>query len=157
MAKLDLSLTPEELEDFLAGQRTVRLATVDGRGRPQVVPLWFVWLGGTMFLNSTLGNLTVRNFYANPQVSAVVDDGESYEELRGSILRGRTERADDDPRIPAVADAWSEKYMGGKPVPYGRWKDRAWFRLEPEEITSWDFRKIPEAKARAAAEGGSRS
>jgi nitroimidazol reductase NimA-like FMN-containing flavoprotein (pyridoxamine 5'-phosphate oxidase superfamily) len=156
MAKLDLSLTREELEGFLAGQRTVRVATVNGRGRPQVVPLWFVWLDEAMFLNSTLGNLTVRNLEANPQVSAVVDDGESYEELRGAILRGRLVRADDDRRIPAVADAWSVKYMGGDPVPYGRWKNRAWFRLDPEEITSWDFRKIPEARARAAGEGDSR-
>jgi nitroimidazol reductase NimA-like FMN-containing flavoprotein (pyridoxamine 5'-phosphate oxidase superfamily) len=157
MAKLDLSLTLEDLDDFLAGQRTVRLATVDPLGLPQVVPLWFVWLEEAMFLNSTLGNLTVRNFEANPRVSAVVDDGASYDELRGAILRGRVERANDDPRIPAVADAWSVKYMGGNPVPYDRWKNRAWFRLEPEEITSWDFRKIAEAKARAKAEGGGRS
>jgi nitroimidazol reductase NimA-like FMN-containing flavoprotein (pyridoxamine 5'-phosphate oxidase superfamily) len=157
MARLDLSLTPEELESFLADHRTVRLATVDRGGRPQVVPLWFVWLDGAMFLNSTMGNLTVRNFEANPGVSAVVDDGASYDELRGAIVRGRMERADEDPRIPAVADAWSAKYMAGKPVPYGRWKNRAWFRLEPEEITSWDFRKIPAAKARAEAEGGRRS
>jgi nitroimidazol reductase NimA-like FMN-containing flavoprotein (pyridoxamine 5'-phosphate oxidase superfamily) len=157
MAKLDLSLEPRELEDFLTTQRTVRLATVDGQGRPQVVPLWFVWRGGTLFLNSTLGNLTVRNLEANPQVSAVVDDGEAYEQLRGAILRGRVERADDDPRIPSVAGAWSEKYMGGQPVPYGRWKDRAWFRLTPDDITSWDFRKIPEGKARRAAEEAARS
>ena len=156
MAKLDLSLTPNELEDFLAGQRTVRVATVDRRGRPQVVPLWFMWLDGALFLNSTLGNLTVRNLLANPRVSAVIDDGVPYEELRGAILRGPVARAEDDPRIPAVAEAWSAKYMGGNPVPYGKWKNRAWFRLDPEEITSWDFRKIPEARARAKAESGGR-
>jgi len=116
-----------------------------------------VWLDKAMFLNSTLGNLTVRNLESNPRVSAVVDDGPSYEELRGAILRGPVVRADDDRRIPAVSDAWSAKYMGGNPVPYSRWKNRAWFRLEPEEISSWDFRKIPEAKARAAAEGGNRA
>ena len=45
--------------------------------------------------------------------------------------------------------------MGGNPVPYDRWKNRTWFRLTPERITSWDFRKIPEAKARAAAAAAS--
>jgi nitroimidazol reductase NimA-like FMN-containing flavoprotein (pyridoxamine 5'-phosphate oxidase superfamily) len=154
MTKLDLSLGEEELEDFLASQRTARLATVDAQGRPQVVPLWFVWADRAMFLNSTLGNVTVRNVQRNSEVTAVVDDGESYDQLRGVLLRGRAVPADGDHRIDNVRRTWSEKYMGGTPVPYDRWRNRVWLRLDPTSITSWDFRKIPEAKARAAlAEG----
>ena len=149
MARPDLSLTPQELEAYLAEQRTVRLATVDDRGHPQVVPLWYVWLDGTMFLNSTLGNFTVDNLQRRPRVSAVVDDGDSYDELRGAILRGEVERADEDPRIDRVAELWSIKYLGGNPVPYGRWRNRVWMRLAPDGVASWDFRKIPAARARA--------
>jgi nitroimidazol reductase NimA-like FMN-containing flavoprotein (pyridoxamine 5'-phosphate oxidase superfamily) len=152
MAKLDLSLTPEELDRFLTEQRTVRLATASSSGRPHVVPLWFVWVDGTVFMNSTLGNVTVRNLEANPIATGSIDDGDVYEELRGALVQGAVERADDDPRLETVMHRWSEKYMGGNPVPYGRWKDRVWLRLVPGEITSWDFRKIPEAKARAEAE-----
>jgi nitroimidazol reductase NimA-like FMN-containing flavoprotein (pyridoxamine 5'-phosphate oxidase superfamily) len=114
-----------------------------------VVPLWFAWLDGTIFMNSTLGNLTVEQFTANHQVAGVVDDGPTYDELRGVVMHGRIEWADDDPRIPAVKQAWSEKYMGGNPVPYDRWRNRVWLRLTPDRFTSWDFRKIPQAKARA--------
>jgi nitroimidazol reductase NimA-like FMN-containing flavoprotein (pyridoxamine 5'-phosphate oxidase superfamily) len=154
MAKLDLSLSQEELDAFLTGQRTVRLASAAQDCRPQVVPLWYVWLGGAMFLNSTLGNLSLRNFEANPQAAAVVDDGDSYDHLRGVILRGRVERADHDPRIPEVRDLWSRKYMGGNPVPYDRWRNRVWLRMRPDEVTSWDFRKIREARAKAQAGEG---
>ena len=42
MAKLDQSLTQEELEAFLGEQHTVRVATVGPDGTPHVVPLWFV-------------------------------------------------------------------------------------------------------------------
>ena len=63
MAQLDLSLTAEELDRFLEQQRTVRVATVDARGKPHVVPLWFVWIDGTLFVNTTRGNLSVRNLY----------------------------------------------------------------------------------------------
>jgi nitroimidazol reductase NimA-like FMN-containing flavoprotein (pyridoxamine 5'-phosphate oxidase superfamily) len=149
MAKLDLSLTDQELEDFLVIQRTIRLATATPRGRPHVVPLWFVWVDGTVFMNTTLGNVTVRNLEDNPRATGSIDDGETYETLRGVLLQGHMERADDDPRLDTVMHRWSEKYMGGNPVPYARWKNRAWFRLRPEAITSWDFRKIPAAKARA--------
>jgi hypothetical protein len=153
MAKLDLSLTAGELEAFVGAQRTVRVATADPRGRPHVVPLWYVWLEGAMFMNSTLGNLTVRHIEANPRVAALVDDGETYDELRGVLLHGPTTRAVEDPQLPTVAKLWSRKYLGGDPVPFDRWRNRVWLRLDPETITSWDFRKIPEARARAKAAG----
>ena len=151
MARLDISLTPQELEDYLTTQRTARVATVDGDGTAHVVPLWFVWLEGSMFLNSTLGNVTVDNMLRSGKATAGVDDGETYDQLRGVVLTSRAARADDDPRIPEAERLWSEKYMGGNPVPYGAWRNRAWFRLDPETTASWDFRKIPEAKARRDA------
>ncbi|MGH2712263.1 MAG: pyridoxamine 5'-phosphate oxidase family protein [Actinomycetota bacterium] len=152
MSKLDISLTHEEIEDYLTTHRMARVATADSSGRPHVVPLWFVWVDGCMFLNSTLGNVTVENAESSGKATAVVDDGETYDELRGVVVTARFSRADDDPRIPRASEAWSNKYMGGNPVPYGAWKNRAWFRLDPEHIASWDFRKIPEAKAKRAAE-----
>jgi nitroimidazol reductase NimA-like FMN-containing flavoprotein (pyridoxamine 5'-phosphate oxidase superfamily) len=149
MAKLDLSLTGQELENFLVAQRTIRLATATPRGRPHVVPLWFVWVDDVMFMNTTLGNVTVRNLERNPRATGSIDDGHSYDELRGVLVHGMVERAEDDLRLDTVMHRWSEKYMGGNPLPYARWKNRAWFRLAPIDVTSWDFRKIPAAKERA--------
>jgi nitroimidazol reductase NimA-like FMN-containing flavoprotein (pyridoxamine 5'-phosphate oxidase superfamily) len=154
MTKLDLSLTPEEVEDYLASQPTVRLATVTAEGRPHVVPLWFVWLEDTAFMNTTLGNLTVRNLQRDPEATGCVDDGERYDDLRGVLLHGRVERADEDPRIPAAERLWSEKYLAGNPVPFGTWRNRAWFRLRPERITSWDFGKIAGSRAGARRSRG---
>jgi nitroimidazol reductase NimA-like FMN-containing flavoprotein (pyridoxamine 5'-phosphate oxidase superfamily) len=151
MAKLDLSMTPRELEAYLEAGRTVRLATVGPDDRPHVVPLWFVWLDGVAYLNSTRGNLTLRNLERNPVATGSIDDGDAYEELRGVLLSGPVQEAGDDPRVEEVARRWSQKYLGGNPVPYGRWRNRVWLRLRPDRVTSWDFRKIPEARARARA------
>ncbi len=151
MARLDLSLTGEELEAYLRAQRTARVATVGADGTPHVVPLWFVWHDGTVFLNSTLGNVTVDNMLRGGVATVVIDDGDSYETLRGVVLTGEVERAEDDPRLHEVETAWSGKYLGGEEPPYRRWRNRAWFRLEPERVASWDFRKIPAAKARRDA------
>ena len=150
MPKLDLSLTPAELDRYLETQRTIRLATVSASGSPHVVPLWFVWVGGLVFMNSTLGNVTIRNAQANPVATGVVDDGEVYDRLRGVIVRGRIGWGQHD-RMETVNRTWSEKYLGGNPVPFERWKNRVWFHLIPDEVSSWDFRRIPEARARAAA------
>jgi nitroimidazol reductase NimA-like FMN-containing flavoprotein (pyridoxamine 5'-phosphate oxidase superfamily) len=151
--KLDLSLTAGELESYLAEQRTVRVATVRPDGAPHVVPLWFVWHGGGLFLNSTVGNPTVDNMMRTGMASAVIDDGESYDALRGVVLTGRVARLGDGPP-PDVERIWSDKYLGGSELPYRRWKDRTWLRLDPDRVASWDFRKIPKARARSRAEEG---
>jgi nitroimidazol reductase NimA-like FMN-containing flavoprotein (pyridoxamine 5'-phosphate oxidase superfamily) len=151
MTRLDLSLAPEELEAYLREQRTVRVATVGHGGIPHVVPLWFVWHRGRMFLNSTMGNRTVENALHTGRTSAVVDDGETYESLRGVVVTGTIERLDDERTVADVERQWSEKYFAGGEVPYRRWQNRAWFRLTPDRVASWDFRKIPEARARRDA------
>jgi hypothetical protein len=150
--RLDLSLTDEELHPYLRSQRTARVATADESGRPHVVPLWFVWHDRTLFLNSTLGNPTVENALRSGRAAAVVDDGDEYEVLRGVTITGRVDRAEEDPRLPEVEAEWSRKYLGGGELPYRRWRGRLWLRLVPERTTSWDFRKIPAAKARRDAE-----
>jgi PPOX class probable F420-dependent enzyme len=157
VAKLDIALTPEEVDDFLASSRTVHVATVGPSGQPHVVPLWYVWLDGTMFVNTTRGNRSVRDLGANPRAAATVDDGESYEDLRGVVLHGRLEEADGDPRLDRVVRAFSKKYYAGNPPPFMAWKSRFFLKLEAERVASWDFRKIPEARARRDAERRSHS
>jgi nitroimidazol reductase NimA-like FMN-containing flavoprotein (pyridoxamine 5'-phosphate oxidase superfamily) len=152
VTRLDIALAPEELDAFLDSSRTVRVATVDDRGQPHVVPLWYVWLDGTMFVNTTRGNRLVRELEAHPRAAATVDDGDSYENLRGVVLHGTLDEADGDPRLDPVIQAFSQKYYGGNPPPFTVWRNRFFLKLEPDRIASWDFRKIPEARARRDAE-----
>jgi hypothetical protein len=61
------------------------------------------------------------------------------------------EEADSDERLPAVREAFGRKYFGGNEPPYERWRNRFYLRLTPDDVSSWDFRKIPEARARRDA------
>jgi nitroimidazol reductase NimA-like FMN-containing flavoprotein (pyridoxamine 5'-phosphate oxidase superfamily) len=152
LAKLDISLTQDALEDFLATERTVRIATAAEDGTPHVIPLWFVWLDGVMYLNSTFGNVTVDNIIRSGKASAVVDDGDTYDTLRGVVVTGTVELIPvDAPNLDDLERAWGEKLLSGNDPPYRRWKKRTWMRLQPERIASWNFRKIPEAIAKRDA------
>jgi PPOX class probable F420-dependent enzyme len=139
-----------ELAEFLSNAWTARVATLAPDGWPHVVPLWFVWLQGTLVVNTTRGNRTVRNLEADPRAAVTIDEGEQYDELRGAVLRGRLgEVADDD---SAVTAAFGGKYFGGNQPHFASWRNRLFLRMEPERISSWDFRKIPAALARREAE-----
>src|SRR4051794_40300474 len=41
-----IAMSAEELETFLGGEHTCRVATVSATGEPHVAPLWFVWVDG---------------------------------------------------------------------------------------------------------------
>jgi len=92
--------TPAELA-YVAGHRVARLATVDGRGAPSLVPVCFalIELDGEPVIVSALDDkpkrvsgrelARVRNIAANPHVALLVDDYvEDWSRLAFVRLRG---------------------------------------------------------------------
>jgi nitroimidazol reductase NimA-like FMN-containing flavoprotein (pyridoxamine 5'-phosphate oxidase superfamily) len=142
VARSALRLTDEELDRFLTESRTLRLATVGDDGVPHVVPLWFAWHEGAVWLNSLVKSERHRHLRGGRPVGLVVDDGERYDELRGVRMTGRPEIvADDDPvRIEAYGK-FGMKYFGTTELPNQRSYETV--RIRPDEMASWDFRKIP--------------
>ena len=142
-------MTPAEVDAFLAAEHTCRVATAGADGRPHVAPLWFVWDGGALWLNSTVHSQRWTDLTRDPRIAVVVDAGERYDQLRGVELAGTATPVGPVPREDTgpVAELagpellFARKYAGTDTfTPDGR---HAWLRVEPEKIMSWDFRKIP--------------
>ena len=140
-------MTKPELDAFLTGERTCRVATASPQG-PHLTPLWFVWDGTALWLTSLTRSQRWTDLERDPRVAVLVDAGEEYGELRGAELRGRVEVVGEVPRAGAPDPALEEperlfarKYTGGDTMGHdGR---HAWLRLVPDKVSSWDFRKIP--------------
>lgn len=141
-----LRLTPDELDAMLAAERTCRVGTVSRGGEPHVVPLWFVWLDGTMYFNNLRRSRRTRDIERGSRVAVCVDAGEQYGELRGAVLYGRLEDAGADPRREQTRKLFGQKYFAGAPVPETR--SHQWLKLKPDRIVSWDFKKIPAGRER---------
>jgi hypothetical protein len=140
-----IAMTPEEVDAFLAEERTCRVATVGPDG-PHATPLWYAWHGGALWLTSVVRSQRWTDLQRDPRVAVVVDAGTSYAELRGVELRGRVEVVGEVPRtgepVPELVgpeQLMADRYLGGTFVHDGR---HAWLRLAPDKITSWDFRKL---------------
>jgi hypothetical protein len=147
-------MSADELNTFLSRERTCRVASSTVSG-PHVVPLWFVWNDGALWLHSMVKSQRWADLARDPRVAVVIDRGESYEELRGVELRGTVGVIGEVPRVGesvsalvAVEAQWAEKYGSGAEMEYdGR---HAWLRLEPAKIVSWDFRKLQRAGGQAS-------
>ncbi|GAA5059289.1 pyridoxamine 5'-phosphate oxidase family protein [Streptomyces similanensis] len=142
-----IMMTPAELDEFLAAERTCRVATVSAGGAPHVSALWFVWDGASLWLYSVVRSRRWADLRRDPRVAIVVDTGEEYDRLRGVELSGAVECVGETPRtgeLRAELDLpetlFARKYFGLEEMPHdGR---HAWLRLTPEKTVSWDFRKL---------------
>ncbi|MEE1755504.1 pyridoxamine 5'-phosphate oxidase family protein [Streptomyces sp. SP18CS02] len=142
-----IMMSPEELDAYLAGQRTCRVATVSPDGRPHLGALWFVWDGTSIWLYSLTRSRRWSELRRDARVAVLVDDGEEYGELRGAELSGTAAFVGEAPRtgapcpeLDAAEGLFARKYFGLDRMPHdGR---HAWLRLTPDAVVSWDFRKM---------------
>ncbi|MER7047541.1 pyridoxamine 5'-phosphate oxidase family protein [Streptomyces jumonjinensis] len=142
-----IMMTSGELDAFLAGARTCRVATVSAAGRPHISPLWFVWDGASLWLYSLTRSRRWAQLRGQPWLAAVVDAGEEYGELRGAELSGPAVFVGESPRtgepcaeLERPERLFARKYFGLDGMPYdGR---HGWLRLTPDAIASWDFGKL---------------
>jgi PPOX class probable F420-dependent enzyme len=143
-----IAMTDAEVDGFLAEERTCRVATVGADGSPHVAPLWFVWEGGHLWLNSLVRSQRWTDLMRDPRVAVVIDAGTGYQELRGVEIIGRVEAVGDvprtteaDPRLTEAEQLFARKYTDSDVyAPDGR---HAWLRITPDKLVSWDFRKNP--------------
>lgn len=142
-----IAMAAAEVDEFLAAERTCRVATCSKDGRPHVVPLWFVWDGTALWLTSVVRSQRWTDLMRDPRVAVVVDAGVEYTELRGVELSGEVVPVGEipragapDPLLDQVEQLFADKYTRGVKVPAdGR---HAWLKLAPEKLVSWDFRKL---------------
>ena len=91
-------MTAAEVDEFLAAERTCRVATSGKDGRPHVAPLWFAWDGTALWLTSVVRSQRWTDLMRDPRVAVVVDAGVEYTELRGVELSGEVVPVGDVPR-----------------------------------------------------------
>jgi PPOX class probable F420-dependent enzyme len=64
-----------QIERRLQTEQNLWLATVRPTGTPHLVPIWFVWVAGKIYLSTAAGSVKVRNLTQNPHVAIALEDG----------------------------------------------------------------------------------
>ena len=112
------NLSPAQ-DRFLRSARTGHLATADAKGRPQVVPVCFVFDGQAIYSvldakpkTTPLRQLRrVKNILANPQVSLVVDHyEEDWDKLQYILVSGDAELLESGGKWALAIAMLREKY-----------------------------------------------
>lgn len=145
-----IAMSAAELDAFLTEERVCRVATLTSSGAPHLSPLWFVWDGTSLWLNSLAKSQRWADILRDPRAAVVVDTGRDFGQLHGVELRGSFVPVGEAPRtgekdvseLATPERLFAEKYAGGAGSTMSYDGRHAWLRLTPEKVASWDFRKI---------------
>ncbi len=140
-------MSEREVRDFLAGQHIVSCATMGPRGRPHLVPLWYVPDGERLRGWTYAKSQKASNLERDPRATLQVEDGVRYEELRGAMLECDVEIERDSERVAEYGVALFERYAAGdaqtiREIVDSQARKRIGLTFRPTRIVTWDHRKL---------------
>ena len=143
-------MTGEELDSFLEEQRTVVVASIGPNGRPHLMPLWYVvGDGGELRGWTYASSQKAKNIERDPHATLSIDDGVSYEELRGVMMECDVAVEREPEKVAGFGTALFERYgPGGELAPEVREmvaqqaSKRVGLTFTPTRTVTWDHTKL---------------
>ncbi|MER7859053.1 pyridoxamine 5'-phosphate oxidase family protein [Amycolatopsis japonica] len=147
-----IRMSPDELAAYLDEQKVINVATIGPNGRPHLAPLWYyphesgvaTWTYGT--------SQKAKNLERDPRATVLIEDGDSYEKLRGVSLEADVEVITDTAVVTQMGISLMQRYAGAKPgdpVPDelsgfigNQAPKRIGLIFRPTKIVSWDHTKL---------------
>ena len=154
-----IRMSDEEALAFLAAERTVICATNGHDGWPHLMPLWYVvrgtrptssaGTGGTLWAWTYAKSQKAKNHERDPRATLQVEAGESYDQLRGLMLRTEAVLHRDAGVLEGFVAELSERYAppGADPVAMlegfrRQIPKRVAIEFTERSRVSWDHRKL---------------
>lgn len=141
-------MSPGEVDAFLHERQTMNIATFGPDGNIHLVAMWYGFLNGNPAFETYAKSQKVKNLQRDPRITALVEDGDEYGELRGVEIVGTAVIHDDPDVTIAVAKSVIERYWGpssdeeAQVMAAGLANKRVAVEIVPDKIVSWDHAKL---------------
>ena len=136
-----------EVDAFLTEQRSSTVATIGKDGAVHLVAMWYAWLDGHVYLETKAKSQKVVNLRRDPRMSFLVENGHTYDQLRGVALEGTGVVLEDEQLVWDVCVNVFERYNAPyteemRPFVEVMARNRVVVRLDADRVRSWDHRKL---------------
>jgi PPOX class probable F420-dependent enzyme len=144
-----IRMRDEEALAFLEEQRTVICATHGHDGWPHLMPLWYVLRGGTLWAWTYAKSQKTKNLERDPRATLQVETGETYDQLRGLMLRTEAVLHRDEATVLGFVEELAARYAppGADPAAMregfaAQVPKRVAIEFTEVGRVSWDHRKL---------------
>ena len=138
-----------EVEQFLADNLKVQVATIGPDGSPHLTTLFYVVEDGALAFWTYGASQKVVNLRRDPRISCLVEDGDDYFELRGVSITGTARLVEDYEDIRELGSKVARRMAGdvdlgdfGDEIVQQQARKRVGIVVEADKVASWDHRKM---------------
>ncbi len=134
-------LTKEEAHEFLDSRPGwLVLTTLGADGYPHSVPIGYFRFGDEIYTGGRDGTQRIVNIRRNPQVSALIESGDSMQNIKGLMVQGLADIVTDPTEALKLMRA-SAKHRGTPEdeLPTEPRPGIAYIRIKPKKYISWDY------------------
>jgi PPOX class probable F420-dependent enzyme len=145
--RAQIVMSDAEITEFVASSRAGTLATLGPDGQPHLTAMWYGVVDGEIWFETKAKSQKAVNILRDPRISFLLEDGMTYDTLRGVSFEGTAEIVDDPELIFRVGVSVWERYNG----PYTEelrssvdmmMHKRVGVRLRVKRTRSWDHRRL---------------
>lgn len=147
-----VKLDDDEIAAMLDENLKVQVASNGPDGVPHLTTLFYVVRDGKIAFWTYGRSQKVRNLERDPRVTALVEDGVDYFELRGISIQGRAEIIRDYDGIFSIGSEVATRMLGaesfeslgdfGRETVEKQATKRVAVVIHPDKVATWDHRKL---------------
>jgi len=142
-----IEMTDEEIAAFIEQSRTATMATIGKTGTPHLVAMWYGVIDGEIWFETKTKSQKAVNLQRDPRIVVSIEDGWTYDTLRGVSIEGTVEMTEDPDQLWAVGVNVWERYTGPyteemRPFVEFMLNKRSVVRVQVDRVRSWDHRKL---------------
>jgi nitroimidazol reductase NimA-like FMN-containing flavoprotein (pyridoxamine 5'-phosphate oxidase superfamily) len=146
--RASIALTENEQQHFLEDGWTLQVASNGPKGYPHLVAMWYVIIDGRVHFTTFAKSQKIMNLRRDPKITAMLESGRAYQELKGWVIEGTAELIQDTAFTAKVMALVGQKYNGipvATETPEAALKvasKRIVVRIDPVDTYSWDHSKL---------------
>ena len=144
-----IAMTDAEVHAYLESERVLNVATIGPTGHPHLVAMWYAVIDDKVVFWTFAKSQKIVNLRRDPKMTALVESGETYDQLRGVELRGTATIIDDYEAVLDIGKAVGVKYngpavLGEAALPFleAQATKRLGVVFQVDHIASWDHTKL---------------
>lgn len=123
------------VDEKMSEARNYWIATVRPDGRPHVMPVWGVWLDGSLYIEGSPETIRHRNIASTPHIAVHLENGSQVVIMEGEA----NETGKPAPELAQrLSQVFTSKYtsMGYSPGP-DNWDKGGLYQFTPQKVFAW--------------------
>ena len=128
--------------EFLKSQKILRLATIDSKKNPHIVPVWYEFKDSKFYVGTNTRTKKAKNIMKNPKISFCVDVGIKSPDIFGVMGIGKARLILEKRQVSKIAKRILKRYFKSLNVKSAQellHDTDCIIEISPKKTTVWKF------------------